>query len=95
MASRDEFVQKLKDQIDDINSEVDELEAKARETSGEVEEELNKQRARLEEQRALFYARLEDLKQAGEDNWERVKNEAEHALKAVQNSLSYFKSHFR
>ena len=95
MSSRDEFVQKLKDQIDALNSEIDQLEARARETSGEVEEELRKQRARVEEQREQFYARLEALKEAGEDNWERVKGEAEHALKALHNSVNYFRSHFR
>ncbi|MHA7815239.1 MAG: sll1863 family stress response protein [Pseudohaliea sp.] len=95
MTSRDEFVQKLKDQIDALNSEIDDLEARARETSGEVEEELGKQRARVEEQREQFYARLESLKQAGEDNWERMRGEAEHALKALRNSVHYFRSHFR
>ncbi len=95
MPTRDEVVEKLKEQIDALNSEVDALEARARKTSGEVEAELDKQRARLEEQREDFYARLEALKQAGDDNWDRLKHEAEHALKAVHNSFNYFKSHFR
>ena len=95
MPSRDEVVEKLKQQIDALNSELDAVEARARETSGEVEAELDKRRARLEEQREDFYARLEALKQAGDDNWDRLKHEAEHALKAVHNSFSYFKSHFR
>jgi DNA-binding transcriptional MerR regulator len=95
MASRDEFVEKLKSQIDALNEEVDELEARARETSGEVSAELDKQRARVEEQREQFYARLQALRDAGDDSWERVKDEAEHTFKALQNSVNYFKSHFR
>jgi len=95
MASRDEFVEKLKSQIDALNNEVDELEARARETSGELRVELDKQRERVEEQREQFYTRLQALRDAGEGNWERVKGEAEHALKALHNSVNYFKSHFR
>ncbi|KGE02784.1 sll1863 family stress response protein [Pseudohaliea rubra] len=95
MSSRDEFVRKLKNQIDALNEEVDELEAAAGETSGELRVELDKQRARVEEQREQFYARLQALKDAGDDNWERVKKEAEHTLKALHNSVNYFKSHFR
>ena len=95
MASRDEFVEKLKSQIDALNEEVDELEARARETSGEVSVELDKQRARVEEQREQFYARLQALRDAGDDSWEPVKDGAEHTFKALQNSVNYFKSHFR
>jgi predicted nucleic acid-binding Zn-ribbon protein len=95
MASRDEFVQKLKDRIDTLNSDIDDLEDKARKASGDAERELEKQRALILEQRDQFEARLDALKQAGEDNWEHLKAEAEHALKALSNSVSYFKSHFR
>ena len=95
MSSRDEFVRTLKNQLDALNEEVDELEAAARDTSGELRVELDKQRARVEEQREQFYARLQALRDAGDDGWERLKTEAEHTLKALQNSVSYFKSHFR
>jgi hypothetical protein len=94
MQSRDEFVQALKDQIDALNKEVDELEAKARETSGSIENEIAKQRAKLDEQREHFAARLAEAKDAGDETWEELKGEAEHALKAFKNSVNYFKSHF-
>jgi vacuolar-type H+-ATPase subunit I/STV1 len=94
MKTRDELVQALKDQIDALNKEVDELEAKARETSDAVEGEIAKQREKLEEQRAHFVERFADAKDAGDEAWEELKDEAEHALKAFRNSVNYFKSHF-
>lgn len=95
MTSRDEFVKKLKQQIDELNGEVDKLEARADSASAQARAELDKRRAQLEEQRGLAVARLTDIREAGEDNWEHLRDEAEHAMKALHNSFNYFKSHFR
>lgn len=93
--TRDEFVQKLKDQLDELNGEVDKLEARYDAAESDVRERYREQLADAKTQRARAEKKLQEVRAAGEDAWEDLKGDAEYTWKAFRDSVSYFKSRFR
>lgn len=94
-SKRDQFIETLKSRLDDLNSEMDNLEKKADEASGKAEERYEEQLADMREKRAEMEDKLKELRAASEAQFDKLKLEAEHAWKAFQNSVEYFRSHFR
>jgi SMC interacting uncharacterized protein involved in chromosome segregation len=92
---RDQFVKKLKSQLDEINDEVDALEARYDSAEAEVKKKYTEQLEEAKAHRAAAEKKLEEIRVAGEDAWEDLKAEAEHTWKAFKNSVNYFKSHFK
>jgi hypothetical protein len=92
---REQFIDSLKTRLDELNSEIASLEERAREASGQAEETYRQQLEEIREKRAELEHKLGDLKAAGEAQFDKLKLEAEHAWKAFQNSVSYFRSHFK
>jgi phage host-nuclease inhibitor protein Gam len=93
--NRNEFVEKLKAQLDDINADLDNLEAKVNDARADVKEEYQEKLHEAKEARVIAETKLQKLRDAGEDAWEEMKAEAEHTWKALRNSVNYFKSHFK
>ena len=93
--NRDEFVESLKQQLDELNAEVDELEAKMKNAREDVRGEYEERLAQAIAEGDRARQKLEEVREAGEDAWEDMKDEAEHAWKALRNSVNYFKSHFK
>ncbi|MFW5815630.1 MAG: hypothetical protein ACOCVP_02120 [Wenzhouxiangella sp.] len=91
---REQFIETLKNRLDDLNSEMDKLEKKADEASGKAEERYEEQLADMREKRAEMEDKLKELRAASEAQFDKLKLEAEHAWKAFQNSVKYFRSHF-
>lgn len=85
----------MQKQLSDLNCENDTLEKKSKKVSKDVQatnqEQLKKARAaenKLEE-------KMDELGKASEETWEKIKDESEHAWKALTSSESYFKSQFK
>jgi len=93
--NRDEFVEKLKNQLDELNAEIDELEHKAQSASADARARYQAKLNEAREEGARARAKLQEVRDAGEDAWDDLKEEAEHAWKALQNSVNYFRSHFK
>lgn len=94
-SGRKAFIESLKDKLDQLNEEIDRLEAKAKDASGKAEKKYEEQLADVRQKRAEMKNKLSELRAAGEAEFARIKLEAEHAWKAFQNSFNYFKSHFK
>ena len=92
---REQFIETLKSKLDDLNTEMDKLEKKAEDASGKAEERFEEQLAEMREKRDEMKSKLSELRAASEAQFDRLKLEAEHAWKAFQNSVSYFRSHFK
>jgi len=92
---REQFIESLKGRLDELNGEIDRLEDRAREASGQAEETYRRQLEEIREKRGELEQKLGDLRAAGEAQFDKLKLEAEHAWKAFQNSVSYFRSHFK
>lgn len=92
---REQFIESLKGRLDDLNSEMDKLEKKAQEASGEAEKKYEAQLEEVRAKREEMKNKLSELRAAGEAQFEKLKLEAEHAWKAFENSVQYFRSHFK
>jgi TolA-binding protein len=94
-SNRNEFIAKMKDQLDQLDQEIEELKREADKFDAEAKKEYENRLHDLREKRRDAQRTIDDLQSAGEEQWQKVKDEAEHAWKALGNSFNYFKSHFK
>jgi len=92
MTKRDEYVQKMKSQLDALNVTANEVEAKAKDAKQEARAKYREEVARLRHQSKVATAKLEELKSAGEDSWEAMVAEMDKLRDAFVHSFHYFKS---
>lgn len=92
MSKKDEYVAKMKLQLDELNAEMQQLSDKAKEARQEVRAAYQQEMAKVRHQSDLAKARMEDLKLAGEDKWDAMVAEMEKVRDAFVHSFSYFKS---
>ena len=92
MSKRDEYAARMKQQIDDMNENIDELERKAKKASDAAEKKYDEQIAKLRTQVKQANAKLDELKSASEGTWEKMTDEVENVAKALKQSYNYFKS---
>lgn len=93
--SRNEFIEKMKERLDDLDEKIAELKQKGKKFEGEARKEYENRLHDLREKRRELKRKLDETRAAGEEKWQQVKDEAEHAWKALGNSFNYFKSHFK
>ncbi|MEE4278811.1 MAG: hypothetical protein V2I82_10140 [Halieaceae bacterium] len=92
---RDQLIEKLKTQLDEVNASIDTLEARYDAASADVEEEVQQRLRDAKAQREKAEQKLREIREAGDEAWEDLKEDAEHTWKALKNSVNYFKSHFK
>ncbi len=92
---REQFIENLKSKLDDLNEDIGRLEKKARDASGKAEKKYEEQLEDVREKRTELKHKLSEVRASSEAQFEKLKLETEHAWKALQNSFSYFKSHFK
>ena len=93
--NRDQFVEKLKSQLDEINEDVDALEARVEAAGDAVSKKYREQLDEAKAQRATAEQKLAGIRAAGDDAWEDLKGDAEHTWKAFKQSVNYFKSQLK
>jgi len=92
MATREEYVEKMKRQLDEWNGDIDKLEAKLAELTGPSREKLEPYLVKAREGRDAAVSKLAELKNSGEAGWDKLEAEAEHLWKTLRQSINYFKS---
>ena len=94
MMNRDEYIQKLKAQLDEWNAEAKKWEHKAQEAQAHMKAEYEKQLAAVNGRRdeALYQMKL--LQSASQDAWQDVMKGAEQAWKNMQDAFDQARSHF-
>jgi uncharacterized coiled-coil DUF342 family protein len=92
MSKRDEYVKKMKHQLDELNASLDALEAKRDAASAEVRAKYDERMGELRAHAKKASLKMEELKEAGEDKWEALMDEGEKLQKAFKSSFNYFKS---
>lgn len=92
MTKRDEYIQKMKSQLDELNARMDEVAAKAKDAKEEARAKYKEEVAGLRHQSKVATAKLEDLKAAGADRWESMMEEMDKIRDAFVHSFRYFKS---
>ncbi|MDP1999510.1 MAG: hypothetical protein Q8K22_07935 [Rhodoferax sp.] len=92
MTTREAYIAKMKLQLDELDTKMNQLEAKASEAKADALEKYKLEMTKLREQSTVAKARLNDLKAAGEDKWDAVVAEMEKVRDAFSHSFNYFKS---
>ena len=95
MLTRDEYVAKMKKQLDKWSAEMDVLEAKALKTQEDAKEKYQEQLIALRAKRQEGENKLEAIKSATEDSWEQLKAETDNIWEAFKDSVQAFKAHFK
>ena len=92
MTTRDVYIEKMKTQLDELNSSMAKLQADAKEAKEDAKDKYQEEMAKLRHQSDLALGKLNDLKAATEDTWETMVAEMEKIRDAFKHSFSYFKS---
>ena len=94
MSMKQAYVQKLQAQMNDWNAEISKLKAKAEGAEADAQLEYYKQIEELREQQQDAQAKLNELREAGEDAWEDLKAGIDNAwsspAEAVKTAASRF-----
>lgn len=94
MTSRDEFIEKLKSQLDQWNAEVARWEEKAKTAQAQMQAESAKQLAALRSQREKALDQLKQLQDASAAAWNDAMRGAEQAWKEMGDAWTKARSHF-
>ncbi len=92
MSKRDEYVERMKKQLDDWNADLERLETKLGEMAGPVKSKLEPQLSKAREGYDSARMKLREVRNAGEESWEGLTDEVEHVWKTLRQSINYFKS---
>ena len=85
--NRDEYVQKLKSQIDQWNAEVVKWEAKAKQAQAGAQAEYLRQLEQYRARRDAAMGELKRLQNASADAWRGMMQGADAALKSMQEAF--------
>jgi hypothetical protein len=95
MSRKDEYVAKMKKQLDDWSTGIDELQVKASLAKAELKVKYEQQIAELRKKKQDGDQKLSAIKAAADDSWETLKNEAERTWNAFKGAVEEFKSRMK
>ena len=94
MSTRDEYLQKIKAQLDAWDDDIDKLEEKAREAQVDMQEQYAKQLANMREMRDDAMARYVELQDAAGNAWDALVAGTEKAWHAWLDAFDEARSKF-
>ncbi len=92
--NREEYVKKLKTQLDQWNAEVTMWEAKAQGAQASVKQEYEKQLKALHGRRDEAMVQLKLVQNASTEAWRDMMRGADQAWKSMHDAFNQAKSHF-
>ena len=95
MNSRDEYIRKMQAKLEEWNSEIDTLTAKAGEVTAEVKNEYNEQIESLKAKQIATRQKIEELQHAGENAWEDLKSGIDMSRTAMGEAIDSARSRFK
>jgi vacuolar-type H+-ATPase subunit H len=94
MTSRHEYIDRLKDKLDEWDADIDELEELATKAKSELKFELEDQITSLKLKRDIAKLKLSEIKDASEEAWEDIKTGTEEAWDDLKDAIEKARSHF-
>jgi len=95
VSKRDQYVEKMKQQLDEVNGQITKLEAKVKAANAEARVKYEQQMGELRELSKAAQKKMEEIKGSGEDKWEALVAEGDKVQKAFVHSFNYFKSQLK
>lgn len=90
--TRGAYIEKMKQQLDELNVTMQELEVKAKEAREDAHDKYNEEMTKLREQSHLANEKLNELKAAGEESWKDLVVGTEKVRDAFIKTFHDFKS---
>lgn len=95
MSSRDEYVRKMQEKLQEWNEEIDILTAKANEVAADLRNEYGEQIEALKAKQEAARQKIEELQRSGEGAWDDLKSGVELAKTAIGEALDSARKRFR
>jgi len=95
MITKDEFVNNLKNQLDDLNGEIGKIEQKAKLVKAEAKAKVAARIKYLKEMHDSVQAKVQEVKDAGKEAWQDMKLAAENLVNAYKSALTKTLAHFK
>ncbi len=92
MDKKSVYIEKMKTQLDELNTNMNKLDAKAEEAKDDARAMYKEEMAKLRHQSEVAKGKLDDMKVATEESWEAMVTEMEKVRDAFVHSFHYFKS---
>lgn len=94
MATRDEWVEKIKSKINEANAEIDRLLEKSNQASRDAQSQYHEYVDDLKAKRERAEQRLQELRGSSESAFEDLRQGAENAWESVRNSVAAARDKF-
>ena len=95
MTTRHDYIEKLKNKLDEWDVEIDELEAKAQQTTSELRFELEDQISALKLKRDQARLKATEIMESSEEAWEDLKTGVDEAWQDLKNAIEKAWSHYK
>jgi len=95
LSSRDQYIEKMKGQLDEWNASIAALEERGNEIKEDAKVKYQEQLTTLRAQRAEGEKKLQEMQAATESTWEQVKLESDNFWEALKDSYEAFAAHFK
>ena len=92
MTQKSVYIEKMKSQLDDLNTNMNALQAKAAEAKEDARDMYKAEMAKLQEQSNLAVAKLGEMRTASEESWDAMVAEMDKVRDAFVPSFHYSKS---
>jgi len=91
-ANKNAYIEAMKTQLDELNANLNKLEARAEEAKGDARQAYFEEMRKLRHQSKLAQAKFDELKAASESAWDSMVAEMDKVRDALVHSFHYFKS---
>lgn len=95
MNSREEYVRMMQAKLEEWNTEIDTLSAKAGKVTEDVRHEYNEQIEVLKVKQAAARQKIEELQHSGENAWKDLKSGIDLAWTAMGEAIDSARSRFK
>lgn len=92
MSKSDDYIEKMKLQLDKLKAKMSALEDKAKEAKADARAKYAEEMGKLRQQSQQALTKLEEVRVAGEGSWDGMVAEMEKIRDAFVHSFKYFKS---
>ena len=95
MSDRHDLIEKAKKQLNEFNSQLDDVEVKMKDLTGEAKKIFDEQSVELRKMIKDAQKNIEKAKNTSEEAWEEIKGHIDLTRKALKSSFHYFLSHYK
>ena len=95
MAKREKIIQKLKDQLDVLNGEIDKLEAKGKQVDAKVRDKYAEQIAILCTQRDRAIKKIDQFQKSSGEAWKDLKKGADDVWQTMKETVTNARDKFK